>query len=329
MRVGIPHALLYYQYYPALKTFFETLGAETVVSPATTQTMLSSGSSRVVADTCLPVKAFLGHVLWLADKCDFLFIPAVRSVKKKAYNCSKFLALPDMTRAVIPEAPPILELEIDVNKPKRFLYQAIYGLGRHFSWNPLKIRRAAWAAWEAHLGYQELMTRESLTPVQAISRLDGKELKDGVQKMVSPEARIALIGHPYLIYDEYINHRLINKLHQAGVRTLMPERLGAETLEAADVSLTGRAYWTYEAEVVGAGGYYLQHEADGVIGVIAFGCGPGSIMMDIVRQQANKSKTPFMSLTLDEHTAATGIATRLEAFLDMIKRREKGQKQCA
>jgi len=63
IRVGIPRALLYYQYYPMWKTFFEALGAEVIVSPATTQTMLANGSSRVVADTCLPVKVFLGHVL--------------------------------------------------------------------------------------------------------------------------------------------------------------------------------------------------------------------------------------------------------------------------
>jgi len=120
MIIGIPRALLYYQYYPMWKTFFEELGAEVVVSPPTTQAMLSSGSSRVVADTCLPVKIFLGHVISLAERCDYIFIPAIRSVKRKAYNCSKFLGLPDMTKAVIPESPPILDIEIDVNNGSKF-----------------------------------------------------------------------------------------------------------------------------------------------------------------------------------------------------------------
>ena len=76
MRIGIPRALLYYQYYPMWQTFFEELGAEVVVSPPTTQTMLTEGSARVVADTCLPEKVFLGHILSLVDTCDFIFIPA-------------------------------------------------------------------------------------------------------------------------------------------------------------------------------------------------------------------------------------------------------------
>jgi len=134
--IGIPRALLYYQYYPMWKTFFEELGAEVIVSPPTTQTMLIAGSSRVVAETCLPVKIFLGHVLSLVEKCDYIFIPAIRSVKSKVYNCSKFLGLPDMTRAVVPESPPTLEIDIDINKGRDKLYQAIYKLGRHFTWNP-------------------------------------------------------------------------------------------------------------------------------------------------------------------------------------------------
>ena len=100
--------------------------------------------------------------------------------------------------------------------------------------------------------------------------------------------------------------------------------LTVRELESATARLVGRAYWTYEEEVVGAGGHYLQSGADGVIGIIAFGCGPDSLIMDTVRQQAAKSRTtPFMSLTLEEHTAETGLITRLEAFIDMIHRKKR------
>ncbi len=327
IRIGIPRALLYYQYYPMWKTFFEELGAEVVVSPPTTQDMLASGSSRVVADTCLPVKVFLGHVLFLVGKCDYLFIPAIRSVKSKVYNCSKFLGLPDMTRAVIPESPPILDIDIDVNKGKRNLYQAIYQLGRHFIWNPFKVRQASLAAWQAHLSYRQLMSSHNLTPPQVIERRAGTpEAEANPSYLSSTRATIAIIGHPYLLYDEHVNHRLIHRLEQAHNRVLTPEMLSAEELQLATVRLVGRAYWTYEEEVVGAGEHYLQSGADGVIGIMTFGCGPDSVMMDMVRRQASRLKTtPFMSLTLEEHTAEAGIVTRLEAFLDMIHRRKRSQ----
>jgi predicted nucleotide-binding protein (sugar kinase/HSP70/actin superfamily) len=324
VKIGIPRALLYYQYYPMWKTFFEELGAEVVVSPPTTQVILSSGSSRVVADTCLPVKVFCGHVTALVDKCDYIFIPALRSVKIKIYNCSKFLGLPDMTRAVIPESPPILDIDIDINKGKRELYQAIYKLGRHFTWNPSRVRRAALAAWHTYLKYKQLMSDQSLTPPQAIERISNTA--EAEVETISCPASIALVGHPYLLYDELINHRLIHRLEQAQYRVLTPEMLTTNQLEVAIARLTGRPYWTYEEEVVGAGGHYLEDEVEGVIGVVAFGCGPDSLMMDMVQRQAIRLRTtPFMSLTLEEHTAEAGVVTRLEAFLDMIQRRKRRQ----
>lgn len=327
IRVGIPRALLYYQYYPAWKTFFEELGAEVVVSAPTSQAAVTSGSSRVVADTCLPVKVFLGHILSLVDKVDYIFVPAVRSVKSQVYNCAKFLGLPDMTSAVIPEAPPILDVDIDVNRGKRELYQSIYRLGRHFTWSPLKVRRAGLAAWQSHQNYRELMSSHGLTPPQAIERITGTSPVEPGVSPAEPDSvlgTIALVGHPYLLYDEHITHRLLNRLKQAHYRIVTPEMLAAAELDSGIARIAGKAYWTYEEEVVGAAGHYLQTSVDGIIGIMAFGCGPDSVMMDMVRREAiRKADTSFMSLTLEEHTAEAGLITRLEAFLDMILRKKR------
>ena len=325
-KIGIPRALLYYQYYPMWQSFCQELGVEVVISPPTTQAMLAAGASRVVADTCLPVKVFLGHVLSLVDKCDWIFIPAIRSVETKVYNCSKFLGLPDMTKAVLPESPPILEIDIDINKGKGELYQAINKLGRHFTRNPLKIRQARMAAWSTYLNYRDLMSSQKLAPPEAIERITGtrEDKPEAAANLGHPKATIALVGHPYLVNDEYINHRLVHRLEQAGNRVITPEMVTADKLQSAIISLTGGAYWTYEEEVVGAGGHYLQNEADGVIGIMAFGCGPDSLMMDTVRRQAARlRKTPFMCLTLEEHTAEAGVVTRLEAFTDMLHRKKR------
>jgi predicted nucleotide-binding protein (sugar kinase/HSP70/actin superfamily) len=309
--------------------------------------MLDLGSSRVVAETCLPVKVFCGHVFSLVDECDYMFIPAIRSVEKKVYNCSKFLGLPDMTKAVIPECPPILDIDIDLSKGKRELYQSIYKLGRHFTWNPFKVKRAAEAAMEAHQAYQTRMHCQRLSPLRAMEEVpteakQDSQQSDSRQSVVDSQGRgetedcrlsgsttIAVIGHPYLLYDDYLNHRLTTRLREMGARVLIPETVSKEELEAAVTRLAGGAYWTYEEEVVGAGGYYLENEADGVIGIMAFGCGPDSLMMDVVSRHARRLGKPFMCLTLDEHTAETGLLTRLEAFLDMIQRRLKGSKQKA
>ncbi len=323
IRIGIPRALLYYQYYPMWKTFFEQLGAEVVVSSSTTKEMFTSGHARLISEICLPVKVFCGHVLSLVNKCDYIFIPSIHSVEPKVYSCPKCIGLPDLIEASIPECPPLLVPEIDVNKGKRALYQAIYKLGRPFTWNPLKIKKAAEEALQAHQAYQEQMQCAKLTSPQAIEEIFSKSRKEAKNNGSGSTINVALIGHPYLLHDEYINHRLVSRLQEMGVKTLFPETVEEDELLASLSELVERPYWTCEREIIGAGSYYLQNSVDGIISVAAFGCGPDSLMVELLQRQARQQKRPFLNLVLDEHTAEAGLLTRLEAFTDMIRRDKK------
>ena len=168
------------------------------------------------------------------------------------------------------------------------------------------------------------MVSQGLTSPEAIGQMFpqiGEEPKDnGFASTVT----IALIGHPYLLHDEYINHRMVPQLQDRGAKVLFPEMVERSELRAALCQLAERPYWTCEDEIIGAGAYYLRrNEVDGVISVVAFGCGPDSLMIDLLQRCAKQQGKPFMHLILDEHTVETGMVTRLEAFLDMIQRRKK------
>lgn len=370
MIVGIPRALLYYQYLALWKTFFQEMGCEVVLSSYTNKTILSGGTSRVVAETCLPVKAYCGHVMDLREKCDFIFIPALKRTEKDATNCSKFLGLPDMIKAVVPRCPPTFEIDIDVNKGNRDTYQQIYALGRNFTWNPLKVRSAFIKSWQAHKDYINLMRTQGRSMPQVLPEIE-KSCRHSEQNTVGQASRLpnrstgtvdlpetesegqasrlpiqqqtvdriqntgsagaikrepvslALIGHPYMLYDDFINHSLRERLKKMGVTLYTPEMVSKADMQKAISKLVGKTYWGYEDEIVGAGGHYLDSQLDGVIAVVAFGCGPDSLMIDVVARYAReKAKKPFLNLTFDEHTGEAGILTRLEAFVDMIRRRK-------
>jgi len=327
-RVGIPRALLFYQYFPMWKTFFEHLGAEIVTSPPTNLEILQMGISRTAPETCLPVKVFCGHAAWLCDKCDYLFIPGIRSLRPESYNCAKFLGLPDIVRAVVPEAPPIIDPDIELPKGRVELYLAIYKVGSLFTKNPLRIKQAAEAAWEAHRAYLNLMSARKLTAPRAIAEICRDPFFREPPKLPGSERslRVAVIGHPYIIYDDFINHSLLRRLERMGIEVSTPEMIPKKELERKVLEIVGRFYWTYEDEVTGAGGYYLDEDpnVDGVIAVQAFGCGPDSLMLGMLEHHAKRSsRKPFLILTLDEHTSDVGLVTRLEAFVDMIIRRKR------
>ncbi len=270
IKVGIPRALLFYQQYPMWRTFFEELGAEVSLSPATTRGILSGGASRVVAETCLPTKIFLGHCIALGDSVDFSFVPSIKSIERNVYNCSKFVGLPDLAKQTIRDGAPILDIDIDMNLGMRKVRDEIHKVGRRFTRLPWKIDRAMDRALSADREYQEAM-RHGLTPLEAIEALfpDQPYRPSPVRNMntVMRTERplvIALIGHPYNIYDEFVNHNLVGRLRAMNVRLVTPEMISLDGLNAGISTLVGKPYFTYEREVVGAGGYYLMEDVDGV-----------------------------------------------------------------
>ncbi|MDO8715648.1 MAG: acyl-CoA dehydratase activase-related protein [Dehalococcoidales bacterium] len=302
MKVGIPRGLFYYQYYPMLMAFFQQLGAEVVVSPPTTKDTVDAGCRRLVNDICIPVKVFTGHVHFLADKCDYMFLPSIRSVEPRVFNCPKFIGLPDLMKACVPECPPILAPEIDIDKGIPGLFQAVNRLGYSFTQDRLKIKTAAERAWKQHQLYQTQLCSTKYVPT------------------ANTVIHVALIGHPYLLHDEFVNYNLVFRLQGMGVRCSLPESVDDGNLCSSLSDLVGSPYWTCEKEILGAGSYFLKNGIDAIILVSAFGCGPDSLMMELLQRAARQHDRPFLNLVLDEHTAGTGLVTRLEAFIDMINR---------
>ena len=266
----------------------EKLGAEIVVSGKTNQEQVSMGSSLVISDTCLPVKVFMGHVLSLRDKCDKLLIPVVQSTSKKAINCSMFMALPDLTKAVVPNVPPILEIEFDYSRGKRYLYRQICALGKNFTFSTFKIKEAAEYAWQQHQRYHQIMVQQHITREEAIPLLcNGKTIE--VKPAEANALTIGIAGHPYVLYDQLVSHNLIKRLRAAGVTFLTPE-MAPETCNSNYNNHPGLAgladnYWEAGEDVVGAVSYYTHMKVDGIIGIMAFGCAPDSLMMDVIQRR--------------------------------------------
>lgn len=328
IKVGIPRALLYYQQYPLWRTFFEELGAETVVSPKTTRGILASGAAVVVAETCLPTKIFCGHCAALGSSVDFIFIPSIKSVEPQVYNCSKFVGLPDLVRQTGKGIAPVVDIEVDVNQGLRKVRDELHRVGKKFTRLPWKIDQALDRALFVDQEYQALM-RGGITPPEAIERLFPDQSYTpsivritGNAVLAARQLVVALIGHPYNIYDEFVNHNLIGRLRAMNLRLVTPEMISLEGLNEGIAAIVGKPYFTYEREVIGAGGYYLKDNVDGIISVVAFGCGPDSLMIDLVTRAAKRQyRKPLINITIDEHTAEAGLVTRLEAFADMLQRR--------
>jgi len=89
--------------------------------------------------------------------------------------------------------------------------------------------------------------------------------------------------------------------------------------------LPKRLFWTFSDIALKAAHFlFKQGRVDGVLHLTAFGCGPDSLLNKFIELEAKQQRNiPFMTLMLDEHTGEAGVATRLEAFVDMVRRRKE------
>ncbi|MGE5586585.1 MAG: acyl-CoA dehydratase activase-related protein [Bacillota bacterium] len=166
--VGIPRALLYYHYYPMWKAFFEALGQDVVTSGKTTRAILDAGMKVTVDEACLPVKVFHGHVLALVGKCDYIFVPRLVSVERRAFICPKFMGLPDMIRCNCRDIPTIVDSCINLSRTTREYVRAVYSTGRMFTGSVLKILAAHNRARAALARYTRRL-ESGMTPDEAMA----------------------------------------------------------------------------------------------------------------------------------------------------------------
>lgn len=323
-RVGIPRALSYYAYYPLWKTFFEQLGLEVVISQTTTKGILDSGVKEAVADACVPIKIFHGHILDIKDRVDYLFVPRLVSVNNEAMVtfCPKFLGLPDMIKASISGLPPIIDVRIDLRRGIWALPSVCLQIGRQLGKGFGEVFRAYRKAIKAYSRYQRLMG-EHKTPVEALAFLEGEQPK--IENGENADLKFAILGFPYTVYDRFVNVDLVEKLRRLGVQVLTTEMVPHRDLLKQAKKLPKNLFWNFSNQVVRAALYYLDHKpVDGIIHITAFGCGPDAMADKIIELEARqRGKTPFLSITIDEHTGEAGLMTRLEAFVDMLRFRRE------
>ncbi|MCK4648639.1 hypothetical protein KAT51_03855 [bacterium] len=321
IKVGIIRALLYYRLYPFWKTFFDFLGVEIVVSGTTTKKLLKEGLRYAPDEACLSVKVAFGHVKDLIGKVDYLFLPRLVSLERGTYVCPKFIGFPDMIRSAFDNLPSLIDTSFNLRRRPSNLFLPMYRIGRVFKKSFFSIYRAYKKALEEQSKYLSSLRKGILLPEVLYSWEQKRALRPSNPK---GNLCIALVGHPYNLYDSFINLNIIKKLENLGARVITPEMISPLEIKRETDKIPQEVYWSLGREIVGVSFHLLGSKSiDGLIHLGSFGCGPDSFLRELIVDRARKHpEIAYLSLILDEHTGEAGIVTRLEAFIDLIERRK-------
>jgi len=322
VKVGITRSLLFYHYYPLWGSFFRGLAAEVVLSPPTTRKILEKGVRFGVADLCLPMKLHLGHVEMLKGRVDFLFLPRLVSFSADTYLCPKFLGLPDFVKAGIEGLPPFLSPCFNAKVPGKGIREGFLEAGRLLGEREERIEAALRGAQQIQLQFERLLG-EGVPPLPAMGAVLGEATEEAREGAAPQEGRplIGIVGHPYNLFDDYLNFNLLEQVKGRGYDLLTPEMVSQEEVEERSALLRKKVYWSLTRRIVGAALSFLNSgHIQGMIFLSSFGCGPDSFSKELVDRRAKAhSPLPYLSLVLDEHTSQTGLQTRLDAFFDMVR----------
>ena len=152
--------------------------------------------------------------------------------------------------------------------------------------------------------------------------------------------KVYLIGEFFVLLDPFTNMEIEKELGLLGVevdrqimlsdwtnQTLIPKWLKKAESHRERAVRTAKNYLTRSVggeciESVGDAVFAAGNNIDGVVHLGPFNCVPEIVSQCILPNISQKENIPVISLLMDEHTGKAGMITRLEAFVDLIKRQK-------
>ncbi|MEE8174735.1 MAG: acyl-CoA dehydratase activase [Dehalococcoidia bacterium] len=304
--VGIPRALMVYDYAPLLIGFLNSLGVRVVLSSKTTKQVMEHAVELSYSDSCFPLKLLHGHVASLNDADYILYPCAIRMGVKEGdenqkYACPLVQASPYIVRQALDLEKRLLIPIIDFSRGDADTVKSLADVAVEMGFSRRQGKRAALAGVGAQRRFEADQAELGRRALQQLGQ--------------NGQLGVVLFSRSYMSQDSGANLGIAEKLAQLDV---VPIPLDFLPLASVDIKLySDRPYWFSEGKHIA--GAAIVAPSPSLYGLVLtnFGCGPNSFILNIVEDIMGGK--PLGQLEIDEHAAEAGIVTRLEAFVDTIK----------
>ncbi len=355
MRVGIIHTA---KIYIPLKAVFERLNVDYVVPPTNNRRTLSLAVKYSPEGLCLPFKLTLGNMIEAAELgADTMLMAAGYGICRLGYYAkTQEQILRDLGHNV-----EIVQLGVSENKLLGIL-QLIKHLSNDAPWRKVvptflfgiaklntldevervvqKVRAVELVKGTANQIYAKAIDAidkadnyNALKKVQAeyISQLNGITKDEQTQPL-----KVGIIGEIYAVLEPFANLDVESELGKLGVevrrRLFLSEwtkfSLFLNPLGINETARIHRAALPYLKRDVGGDGWESVGEKvlhangyDGLVHLAPFTCMPEIVAQNIMPK--TKENIPVLTILCDEQISKTGMLTRLEAFVDLLRRRRQ------
>lgn len=340
------------------------IGVEPYVPPYTSKKTLSYGTKNSPEAICLPYKLILGNFIEAieggADYVAMITSPGIcrlgeygnniqNTLKDLGYKANYIeLSLYDGIKGLY----KFLKELSGKNDPILIMRAINITIRKIFAIDDLDRALAYYRAREVKFGEAEKHYKKALKMIDKVdSTLDLKHVyHEALQEIEKTEIdpnrevlHVDLTGEIFLVNDEFSNQNIERELGRMGVETRRSLTVGSFLKDA----IIPKAFRPPETHLQRAermakpylmrdiGGDALEcvsdvvfadvHGKDGIIHISPFTCMPEIMSQNIFPTMRSEHEIPILTLIMDEQTGKAGYITRLEAFVDLMRRKKRAK----
>ena len=359
IKVAFPHmGTIYVAWAAALKK----MGLEPFVPPYTSKRTLSLGTKNSPEAICLPYKLILGNFIEAieggADYVAMITSPGICRLGEYGKNIKTVLedlgyhtnyielSLYDGFRGMY-------DFLVNLTGSKniiRIMRAINIAVRKVFALDELQNFLSYHRAREINFGDSERAYKRALRYVMDAdtSRELKKALKKGLSEIsnvkIDPNRevlRVDLTGEIYVVLDDFANQNIERELGKLCVQVRRSLTVSGFLRDAIIPKMCKRGETHLERayrmakpylmrdiggdalECISDVMYAEQKGTDGLIHVSPFTCMPEIMSQNIFPKMREDVNLPILSLIMDEQTGKAGYITRLEAFVDLMRRKKR------
>jgi len=348
-----------------LKALLLSLGANIVIPPANSNEALEIGVKNSIEGICLPYKLNLANYIMALNKgANTLMMfqapgscrlgnytkMAQKTLKKLGYEFD--MVIFDMYQSKMKQTLKAFWHVTHCWNPYKYYKGFSLGFNKFFAVDEAQKQLFYYRPREINKGDAEKMYNKWLKIIDDTNSIWGaKQLVKKIKKdfkniQVDNQKHVPvvyLLGEFFVLLDPYVNQDIEKMLGDMGVEVqrqiwfsdwlehvlkpsfLYKKESHRERCVRYAEKYMKRAIGGECIETIGDTVYAAKHGVDGVIHIMPFSCMPEIVSQNILSKVSKEENIPVLSLVLDEQTGKAGYITRVEAFIDLIKRRKLKQ----
>ena len=299
--IGLPNALHMVQDLDLWQFFFKELGLQVVTSRKCSDPV-KQGKQIAGAEFCAPMLALHGHVQFLEDKCDYIFLPFYFEDKAnekgvRRHHCYYTQFAPSvLSRLTQPGKilTPIVKYLYTSFYTKKQLYDTFETIGANLSFFEIS------SAWDRALALQK-SKENAMAGLWAVQKSAEK-------------ANVLLLGRPYTVLSSAMNNNIPGIFSNLGIKTFFNDMLDLEGVDYSPIDpMLKQIHWKHAAQNLKAAFVAAATPNLYPVYISSFRCAPDAFAVDYFKEIMASANKPYLVLELDEHDSSVGYETRIEA----------------